>query len=219
MAETISRAAGTSGFLTWAAASRPMRGQVVSGDRASVQMDGSRAVIAVVDGLGHGPEAAEAARLATEVIEHNPAEPIDVLLLLAHRELASSRGAAASVAIVDAAAGQMHWLGVGNVEGVVIRADLHARPRTLGVFLVGGVLGYQMNQLHRPAPVDLHDRDIVVIATDGVRADLSSIVRHDQPPERLADAILEKYGRPDDDALVVVARYATLGGATGPSGP
>jgi phosphoserine phosphatase RsbX len=219
MGDQVVRAAGRSGFLTWAAASRPMRGQTVSGDRASVQMDGSRAVIAVVDGLGHGPEAAEAARLATDVVEHNPAEPIDVLLLLTHRELASSRGAAASVAIVEADTGQMQWLGVGNVDGVVVRADVEARPRTLGVFLVGGVLGYQMNQLHMPPPVHLHDGDVIVMATDGVRADLSSIVRPEATPERLADAVLEQYGRPDDDALVVVARYATLGESTGPSGP
>jgi negative regulator of sigma-B (phosphoserine phosphatase) len=211
MSEAARKASGRSPFLAWAATSRPMRGEQVSGDRVSVQLDGSRAVLAVVDGLGHGPEAAAAARLATDVVEHNPAEPIDVLLLLVHRQLANSRGAAATVAILDADSGRLHWLGVGNVEGVVVRADELARPRTIGAFLVGGVLGYQMNQLHAPTQVDLADGDVIVIATDGVRAELSSIVRSDQPVERMADRILAKYGRPDDDALVLVARYATLG--------
>lgn len=211
MSEGPARASGSSPYLSWAATGRPMRGQAVSGDRVSVQMDGSRAVLAVVDGLGHGPEAAEAARLATDVVESNPAEPIDVLLLLVHRELASSRGAAATVAFLEADTGTLLWLGVGNVEGVLVRAEEMARPRTIGPFLVGGVLGYQMNQLHAPSPVELGNGDTIVIATDGVRAELSSVVRPDQPVERLADTILAKYGRPDDDALVLVARYATLG--------
>lgn len=213
MPEDFSRAGGGEAFLSWAACSRPMRGQAVSGDRASIQIDGSRAVLAVIDGLGHGPEAAVAARLATDVVEHHPAEPIDVLLLLVHRELTASRGAAATVAIVDADTGLMHWLGVGNVEGVLVRADAIARPRTLGAFLVGGVLGYQLNQLHQPTPVVLQDGDTIVMATDGVRANLAELVRPEQPIERMAAEILTKHARTDDDALVVVARYATLDAA------
>jgi phosphoserine phosphatase RsbX len=203
-------ATGDTPFLRWALAGRPMRGQATSGDRATVLVNGPRAILAAIDGLGHGPDAALAARAAADVIDHNPAEPLDVLLLLAHRELADSRGAAATVAIVDGDRGTLQWLGVGNVDGVLVRADVEARPRSHGVFLVGGVLGYQMGQLHMAEPLALADGDVLILATDGVRANLTDVVRFDQPVERQADTILAKYARADDDALVLVARYQAL---------
>jgi phosphoserine phosphatase RsbX len=215
MPDRIWAAEGDTPYLHWAQASRPMRGQAVSGDRSSVLVSGPRTILAAIDGLGHGAEAAEAARLAAEIIDHNPAEPLDVLLLLAHRGLADSRGAAATVAIVDADRGTMQWVGVGNVDGVLIRADIEARPRSHGVFLVSGALGYHLGRLHIADPLSLEHGDLIVLATDGVRADLADVVRVGQPVERQAQTVIAKYARPDDDALVLIARYVAL--QAGPS--
>ena len=194
-------------FVDWAVASRPMRGQDVCGDVATVHLNDSRCVLAVIDGLGHGPEAARAAALAAEVVERHPSEPPEALLLLSHRQLRASRGAAATVAIIDRSSGTLDWLGVGNVDGVVVRADEDARPRTYGVFLRGGVLGERMPKLHRPEPTHLEDGDCIVIATDGVRGDLAAAARSDLHVDVLARRILDEYGIADDDALVFVARY------------
>ncbi|MGH9210958.1 MAG: SpoIIE family protein phosphatase [Acidimicrobiales bacterium] len=207
MTERISSTQGHTPFIRWALASRPMRGQATSGDCATVLVSGARTILAAIDGLGHGPEAAHASRRASEVIDHNPAEPLEVLLLLAHRELAETRGAAATVAIVDAESGTLQWLGVGNVEGVLVRADIEARPRSRGVFLVSGVLGYHVARMHVPEPLALAHGDLIVLATDGVRANLAEVARLDLTPDRLANSILTKHGQPDDDALVLAARY------------
>jgi phosphoserine phosphatase RsbX len=197
---------GDTPFLEWAVAGRPMPGEKLSGDVATVQTSNSRCVLAVIDGLGHGVEAAEAAGLAAEVIERHPAEPLDALLLLTHEHLATSRGAAATVAIIDGDSGRMDWVGVGNVDGLVVRAD-DVRPRTLGVFLCRGVLGYRLPPLHVSAPVQLAPGDSIVIATDGVRGDLTDTVRQEVPVERSAEAILSRCAIDDDDALVFVGRY------------
>ena len=207
-------------FVAWAVASRPMRGQDVCGDVATVQVSASRCVLAVIDGLGHGPEAARAAALAAGVVERHQSEGPDALLSLSHRELRASRGAAATVAIIDRETGTLDWLGVGNVDGVVVRAAEDARPRTHGVFLRGGVLGDRMPSLHRPEPTHLQAGDCIVIATDGVRGDLAAAARSDLHVDVLARRILDEYGIPDDDALVFVARYHPTDGAgipgTGP---
>jgi negative regulator of sigma-B (phosphoserine phosphatase) len=208
---------GQGPFLTWAVASRPMKGQAVSGDQATVQVSGSRTVMAVIDGLGHGPEAATAARLAIDVIDNNPAEPLEVLLLLLHRELGSSRGAAATLAVMEGEHGLMDWLGVGNVDGVLVRSDIEARPRNRGVFLISGVLGYHMGNMHHPEPVALEPGDVIVIATDGIRANLAEVARLDLSIDRLAQKILTKYSRADDDALVLVARYQPAAGSVPPT--
>ncbi len=198
-------------FVDWAVASRPMRGEVVCGDVATVHVTDARCVLAVIDGLGHGPEAARAAALAAEVVEQHQAEPPEALLSLSHRQLRASRGAVATVAIIDRATGLLDWLGVGNVDGVVVRAAEDARPRTHGVFLRGGVLGERLPPLHRPRPTRLEDGDCIVIATDGVRGDLAAAARSDLHVDVLAQRILDQYGIPDDDALVFVGRYRPPG--------
>jgi phosphoserine phosphatase RsbX len=195
------------GFLDWAVASRPMAGEDLSGDVATVQTSDHRAVIAVIDGLGHGREAAVAAQAAAQVVEKHRAEPLEVLLLLAHEQLADSRGAAATLAIVDGAAGRLEWLGVGNVNATLLRADDTARPRTHGVFLCRGVLGYLFPSLHIADPLPLAPGDLLVVATDGVRGDLIGPVRPEVPVARLAETILADQATTDDDALVLVARY------------
>lgn len=199
-------------FLDWAIASRPIAGETLSGDAATVQLSSSRCVLAVIDGLGHGPEAAAAAAEAATVVEDNRAEPIVALLLLLHERLVDSRGVAATVAVVDGETGRMEWLGVGNVNGVVFRADEAARPRSHGVFLGRGVLGYLLPNLHLPEPVQLSAGDLVVIATDGVRGDLTALLRADVPVQRLAENILQAQATEDDDALVFVARYGPTSG-------
>jgi phosphoserine phosphatase RsbX len=194
-------------FLDWAVAGRPLAGQPVSGDLAAVQVTRARCVIAVIDGLGHGPEAASASALAAGVIERHRAEPLEAMLLLVHEHLAESRGAAATLAIVDGDTGRMDWLGVGNVDGMLIRADETARPHTSGVFLCRGILGYQQPNIRPQEPIQLEDGDCIVIATDGVRGDLVADVRHETPVDRLATQLLDAHATPDDDALVFVARY------------
>jgi len=200
---------GDDSFLDWAVAGRPMDGQALSGDVATVQTSSSRCVLAVIDGLGHGPEAAAAATTAARIVETNRAEPVEALLLLAHEHLAESRGVAATLAIIDGDTGRMDWLGVGNVNGVVLRADDTARPRTYGVFLCRGVLGYLLPNLHVAEPVQLTNGDCIVIATDGVRGDLTASLRPEVPVTRLAETILAEQATPDDDALVFVGRFHT----------
>jgi hypothetical protein len=111
------------------------------------------------------------------------------------------------VAIVDGASGRMDWLGVGNVDGLIVRADVNARPHTVGVFLCRGILGYQQPNIRPQEPVQLEDGDCIVIATDGVRGDLAADVRPEAPVDRLAPMLLDAHATPDDDALVFVARY------------
>jgi negative regulator of sigma-B (phosphoserine phosphatase) len=198
---------GDAPFMEWAVAGRPMPGEKRSGDMATVQATDTRCVLAVIDGLGHGPEAAAAAERAVRAIEENPTETLEALMLLTHERLATSRGAAATVAIIDGEKGRMEWVGVGNVDGMLVRADHAARPRTLGVFLCRGVLGYRLPPLHLSPSLQLEHGDSIVIATDGVRGDLTSAVRYELPVDRTAQTILAECAIDDDDALVFVGRY------------
>ncbi|HKH05843.1 MAG TPA: SpoIIE family protein phosphatase [Acidimicrobiales bacterium] len=197
----------TGASLDWAVAVRAVPGESVCGDVAVGVERAGRHVLAVVDGLGHGPEAAHAARLAVGVVEDHPEGTPAVLLAQMHRRLADSRGAAATVLVVDVGTGLLDWLGVGNVDAVVVRADGAARPPVHGVFMAGGVLGAQMPVLPETRPVRLAHGDSIVVATDGVRADLAEAARSPLRPDVLARRLLDEHALPRDDALVLAARY------------
>jgi len=102
--------------------------------------------------------------------------------------------------------GQLTWLGVGNVEVLLFRADRHTVPAIERLLLDRGLLGFQLPSLHART-MYIAPGDLLVFATDGVSAGfVDGLIRSD-PPQRLADRILDRHFRGIDDALVLVVRY------------
>jgi phosphoserine phosphatase RsbX len=196
--------------VDWSVASRPVPGEAQSGDAATACVRGGRLVLGVIDGLGHGADAAAAAALAAAAVEDHADEAPAAVLALVHKALVGSRGAAATVAAIDVASGRLDWLGVGNVDGVVVRADATVRPAVHGVFLAAGVLGAQLPPLRPMSPVFLQHGDAIVLATDGVRVDLADAGRSTLRAEALARKLLVDHALPTDDALVLAARWLGL---------
>jgi serine phosphatase RsbU (regulator of sigma subunit) len=197
-------------LVDWAVASRAHPDQTESGDRYVVADFASGVLVGAVDGLGHGSEAAAAAAVAVELLETHRAEPVVELVLRCHAALAEGRGVVMSLASFDAPGRTLTWIGVGNVEGIVLRADRTAAPPRQTLLLRGGVVGYRLPELHasvlRVAP-----GDTLVLATDGIRGDFGLHLAPGDPPRRIADRILTGHAQTDDDALVLVARFPAAG--------
>ena len=205
--ETVS-----TGLIEWAVAELVLPGQTESGDRCLVTPTPDGALVAVVDGLGHGAEAADAAKAALRSLERHAHEPILPLIRNCHRSLAGTRGVVLSVAVFDARGETMTWVGVGNVEGVLLRAQATTILGRESLLLRGGVVGVHLPAL-AAAIIPVTRGDVLILATDGIRSDF--VVRPlpaDDGPQQLADDILAKWGTRTDDALVLVARY--LGSAS-----
>jgi phosphoserine phosphatase RsbX len=92
-----------------------------SGDLHVVAPFPGGALVAVIDGLGHGPEAASA-RTAARVLEVQPGDPVRALVERCHEGLRKTRGAVMSPASFDAQTSSITLVGVGNVEGVLLRS-------------------------------------------------------------------------------------------------
>lgn len=180
--------------------------EIESGDLHVVAAFPGGALVALVDALGHGPEAAEAARAAADVLAAHAAEPLTDLVQRCHTALRRTRGAVMSMAAFHAASSVMEWLAIGNVETVLIRHD-GARPE--GVASRGGVVGYQLPTL-RTTTVTVAAGDTLLMATDGVHGAFAANPAIDRDPQQLADDLLARFAKGTDDAHVVVARY--LGG-------
>lgn len=195
------------GFIDWAVAGSVLPGQTESGDLHLVRPLPEGALVAVVDGLGHGVEAAEAARIAVGWLEREGARPVISLVRRCHELLARTRGVVMSVAAFNARDETLTWIGVGNVEGVLLRAQATVSPRRESLLLRGGVVGVRLPALSASI-VPVMRGDTLIFATDGIESQfaLAPLVPGD-PPQPLANHILAHWGRRTDDALVLVARW------------
>lgn len=187
----------------WGAAGRPFPGEIASGDAYLANEVQGGLLMAVVDGLGHGVEAAIAASAAIRTLENSSDRPLVSLFELCHAALKETRGVAMSVAHCSDATGRLTWLGVGNVEAIVVRVE---DGKIDHIPLRGGVVGMTLPTL-RVSEQLVAPGDLIVFASDGIR---SRFFEHLDPrgdPWQIADRILSEYGRGTDDAMVLVVRF------------
>jgi phosphoserine phosphatase RsbX len=180
-------------------------GQGESGDHHLVCCNRSGILIAAIDGLGHGEEAASASKTAVALLRSSADEPIISLVERCHEKLRATRGIVLSLACIDPENGMMTWLGVGNVQGVLMRSDAKKGNGQESLLLRGGVVGSQLPALQATV-LPIVRGDTLFFATDGVRSDFSVTLSARENPQRAADRILEQYRSGNDDALVLVVR-------------
>lgn len=194
-------------LIEYGVAGRSLAGQDESGDAYLVAPFDGGVLIAVVDGLGHGPEAAVAARMAMRVCAEHAAETPILLLRRCHEALRRTRGAALVLASVREREETVTWLGIGNVEAVLIHVGPAATRES--AVLRSGVVGFKLPSL-RASAVRLARGDTLVFATDGIESRFAESLGPLDLPQLVADRVLEQHGKPGDDALVLVARCRGL---------
>lgn len=192
-------------ILECGVASRTLPGQLNSGDLQVVKLFPGGALVAVLDGIGHGQEAAYAATAAGAILEAHAREPVIGLIGRCHEGLRFTRGVAMSIGSLDVSQGTITWLGVGNVQGVLLRRGLPPAAEE-SLLLRGGVVGVQLPSL-KAAVLPISTGDTLIFATDGIHSDFARELARNYSPKRAAENILAKHVKTTDDALVLVARY------------
>lgn len=184
-------------------------GQGESGDQHLVCCNRNGILVAAIDGIGHGEAAASASKAAAALLRASADQPIISLVQRCHEILRATRGVVLSLASVDSAQGMMTWLGVGNVQGVLVRADAKNGNARESLLLRGGVVGSQLPALQGTV-LPIAQGDTLFLATDGVRSDFSATLSALENPQRAADRILGQYRSGNDDALILVARLTGI---------
>lgn len=192
-------------MVEYSVAGFTLRGQGESGDDHLVCCNKSGVLIAAIDGIGHGEDAAKAARAASAILRAGADEPVISLVQSCHEELRNTRGVVLSLASIDAGHGLLTWLGVGNVQGVLMRANGKQMTEQETLLLRGGVVGSQLPPLQATV-LPIACGDTVYFVTDGIRSDFAQSLTAKENPQRAANRILEKYQNGKDDALVLVTR-------------
>lgn len=187
----------------WAAVDLPAPAQVVNGDSYAVERRGDRTAVLVADGLGHGPEAAEAAGLAVEVFRALHRSPVEEIVAAIHAELPRTRGAVVAVAEIDSPSGIVRFCGLGNIRGMLVAPGVSRDMISQNG--IAGHVGRRLSAQTYPVPAD----GLVVLHSDGLRshwslADYPGLLGKD--PLLVAAVLARDYLRGNDDATVVVLR-------------
>jgi phosphoserine phosphatase RsbX len=204
---------GWLGPIEWAAKARPRLGERVCGDRMiAVDVNGGGALVGVLDGLGHGAEAAEAAKCGAQVLQESRAEPLDTLVQRCHRALSGTRGAAMTLARIDFQTDTLSWIGIGNVAADLVAKHPAGVELRSSARLVGGIVGYRIPETLTPQQVPIRPGDLLVIASDGIVEGHLDDIDFSAPALAIAEHILRNHGKDNDDALVLAARHRGASG-------
>jgi anti-sigma regulatory factor (Ser/Thr protein kinase)/serine/threonine protein phosphatase PrpC len=182
-------------------------GEMVCGDGFAIGIDGSNAAALLADGLGHGPQAAEAAQAAIALFVKAPLDSPAKQLEAAHTLLRMTRGAAVSLVQLDAEGSQIRSAGAGNV---VTRLVSGVANRTL--LSQNGTVGVQIRRVEEirgewPAHA------LVVMHSDGLLTRwapevLAPLLARD--PSLAAALLVRDFCRGRDDVTVVIVRRKEL---------
>jgi phosphoserine phosphatase RsbX len=193
-------------LIDWSVAAKPMNDQPISGDLQVVEQSGTNALLAVIDGVGHGPEASVVAQAAADILRKHRSDSVIGLVKRCHDALVRTRGAVMTLASIDTLDNTVTWVGVGNVEARLFRAEADVSHPREHILLRSGLLGLQLPAL-QASITPIAPRDLLVFATDGIQTGFEASVILTGTPKQIADRVLAQHFKGTDDALVLVARY------------
>jgi anti-sigma regulatory factor (Ser/Thr protein kinase) len=182
----------------------PLDGQIVCGDAWLVDTKGASLRAVMIDGLGHGLEAAMAGSEAIRVMrESASATPADAMRAI-HGALRATRGAAAAVAMVDTTTRHVRFAGIGNITASVVGIGSMRRMASHN-----GIVGHQIRTIHE-FEYELPPHGYLILHSDGLSARWSldaypGLIGHD--PAIVAGVLHRDFGRHNDDASILALRH------------
>jgi anti-sigma regulatory factor (Ser/Thr protein kinase) len=185
--------------MEYNAISYSMEGEKICGDSYLVEDSGDDVLIVVVDGLGHGEEAAKAAEIARRCFEENHYFDLRTLISTCHERLRKTRGVTVGVVRIDRRRMKLQYSGIGNI-GVKILSDLPIHPLNKPGILGANKINPLILEYDYKPPIG------VILFSDGV-SEKMEVKKLDfwTDPGKIAKELMTKYGRHTDDATIVVA--------------
>jgi anti-sigma regulatory factor (Ser/Thr protein kinase) len=182
----------------------PAEREEICGDAWEIVETPGAVRVMVVDGLGHGPFAAQAAREAVAVFRSEAATGVAFTLKLVDQALTKTRGAAGAIVELCPAKGQVTAAGVGNIS---MRLLKDGESRSFGCD--NGTLGAGVPRIHEFMDPWTH-ASLLVMHSDGVKThwtldDYPGLAR--RHPGLVAGLLYRDFRRERDDVTVIVARH------------
>jgi anti-sigma regulatory factor (Ser/Thr protein kinase) len=189
----------------WGAMTRPASGFEENGDAYIIKRVGDRQLLTMIDGLGHGLGALQAAREAVATIESLAPQSLETIIKSTHEALRPTRGAVLGLAAIDCVTGQIEYAGIGNTDFRVLGGRSPMRLISLN-----GTLGSRLDRV-KVFKEQLPKVATIIMSTDGIseRWDVDSypgvLGLH---PQLLCAAVMRDYSRSNDDATILCGRLS-----------
>jgi anti-sigma regulatory factor (Ser/Thr protein kinase) len=189
----------------WGAVNVPLGGTGDSGDNWHVTADDGLLAALVVDGLGHGPAAADASSAAVAALAGRPVSDPALFVVRAHEAMLGTRGGVLGIAVINAVAGELAYAGAGNISGWVLHDG-----KSHGLLSREGTAGTQARP-PRPHVMRLPwpPGATLILASDGIRTlrDLPSYAALWSHDSSVAAAVLYRdHARGTDDGCALVVQ-------------
>jgi serine/threonine protein phosphatase PrpC len=177
----------------------------VNGDAFVIEHWDRSALVGVIDGLGHGQFAHQAAQAALQYVETHLHQPLKTIFQGVGRTCRATQGVVMALARIDWTLGKLTFASVGNVEARILGSQ-----QPVNFIVRRGVIG-----LNAPDPVVTEHRwepaHVLVLHSDGLKThwrweDFAHL--QSAPASVVAQKLLQQLARDDDDVTVVVVRGA-----------
>ena len=182
---------------------RALEEEKVCGDAYFIKAFENKVLITVIDGLGHGPDAAVAANTAVEYIKNNYKKGLTDIIKGCHREMKETRGAVIGIALIDLKSSILRYTGVGNIAAIV-KSRTMIRPNSLS-----GILGYNLSEV-KEEEFPFNPGDLIILHSDGIsnKLDLNLYPPEffGQHPQVIVERVTAEFGSKSDDLCIVAAR-------------
>lgn len=190
-----------------AALSVPKPGEELSGDGYHVEFDAEQDIfnLLVLDGLGHGPQAHEAAEAALKVYacqkKESPARGLEEI----HQSIKKTRGGVGMALHYNFKKQEISYYGVGNISGRLVGYD---SAKSLISF--NGIVGHIMSPRAKNQLIEWGYGMLLIVHSDGIHShwelrNYPHIQAHD--PLILAACLYRDANRGTDDVTIVVSKY------------
>jgi anti-sigma regulatory factor (Ser/Thr protein kinase) len=199
------RQKGACAMPSWSAVNVAMPGETVSGDGWAMKSNDKGSTLMVVDGLGHGPDAAKASTEAMRIFEKHWRLPPAEALGYIHAGMRATRGGAIAIARVEPDEKKVTFAGVGNIAGSIVGSDGQAKR----MMSHNGTVGHNARRIQEIVyPFD-DMLSMIVLHSDGLSGSWS-ISNYPglaaQHPSVWAAVLYRDFARGRDDATVLVAK-------------
>ena len=178
-------------------------GETMCGDGWSIRQSAHRARLMIIDGSGHGPAAAAAARAGMDAFQASSELTLERTAEALHRALMPTRGGVLAIADCDLAAGFVSYVGIGNISGAIVENAVAHR-----MISQNGTAGRSAPRI-RSFTYPFTHPPTLILHSDGLTAkwDIASYPGLSEAhPSLIAAVFYRDFQRGRDDATVVVMR-------------
>lgn len=190
-------------------------GEEESGDGNIVTETRDGVLVAVIDALGHGPEAASARKVVISTIRKQAFTDLSKIIEQCGKSVLHNRGVVMSLMAINTTNGELLCASVGNITTIIIHQTGHTGSLSDGIVYIppmAGIVGY-LTREPNIFSAKLTADDLILFYTDGVRDDIREKIvintkrLFEVPLSSVVEELFNSYCKRTDDALLMVLRY------------